>query len=181
MSELVTPRLRLRQCSFEDLDALSTIRGDAEVMKYIGNGSPQTRAQVKELLQEILAHWQAYGFGRWVVTLKNENHPIGLCGLSFLDNTPEVELGYLLAKAHWGKGLATEIALACLRYGFDVMKFDRIVAIAYPENLASQNVMKKIGMRYIKHTVYFDQEVVYFEISKDAFSRLTSLTDPRNN
>src|SRR4051812_3515615 len=110
MPELETARLRLRHCTPDDLNDVLRIRSDAEVMRYIGNGKPQTTAQVKELLDDILAHWQKYGFGRWAVITKKQPQLIGLCGLSFLENTPEVELGYLLAKAYWGQGLASEIA-----------------------------------------------------------------------
>jgi RimJ/RimL family protein N-acetyltransferase len=172
MSELETARLRLRHCSLDDLQEIARIRSDPDVMRYIGNGKPQTRAQVRALLEDILSHWQQHGFGRWAITHKGADEPIGLCGLSFLDNTPEVELGYLLAKEYWNQGLATEIAVACLQFGFEKLNLDRIVAVAYPENLASQKVMKKAGMRYIKRAIFFGQELVYFEIGKRDFEQL---------
>src|SRR5262245_20675737 len=126
MSELETSRLRLRLCTLDDLDDVFRIRSDVDFMRYIGNGEPQSRVQVKELLDDILAHWQKYGFGRWAVISKTQPQLIGLCGLSFLENTPEVELGYLLAKEYWGQGLASEIAAACLQYGFEKLFLDRI-------------------------------------------------------
>lgn len=171
MPELETARLSLRHCTLDDLDDIAAIRADAEVMRFIGNGKPQSRAQVKELIDDILAHWRSHGFGRWVVTLKGEKKVIGLCGLSFLEDTPEVELGYLLAKEYWGRGLASEIAEACLNYGFEEVRLDRIVAIAYPDNFASQKVMRKVGMRYVKRAHFFGQEVVYYEIQKTAYNR----------
>jgi len=68
----------------------------------------------------------------WAVVDKKDNRTIGRCGLCFRDNTPEVELGYLLDKAYWGRGLATEAARASLKYGFAELKLERIVSSRKP-------------------------------------------------
>ncbi len=175
MLEIETARLRLRHCTLEDLDELSIIRSDPSVMQYIGKGNPQSRQQVREVLLDISNHWQQHGFGRWAIVHKEEQKLIGLCGLNYFEDTPEVEVGYTLAKAYWGKGFASEVASASLRYGFEVVKLDRIVAVAYPENTASRRVMEKLGMRFVKTTRFFDCNLVYYEISSHEYQSTDSL------
>lgn len=169
MPEIETLRLRLRHCTPADLEDLAQIRGDAEVMRFIGDRKPQTKDKVRELLDEIYQHWQKHGFGRWAVIDKSADQFIGLCGLNYLENTDETEIGYLLARSAWGKGYATESAKACLRYGFEELKLDQIVAVAFPENLVSRRVMEKLGMRYVKLTRYFEGEVAYYELRRKEF------------
>jgi RimJ/RimL family protein N-acetyltransferase len=74
-----------------------------------------------------------------------------------------------LAKAHWGKGYASELARAALRFGFQERGFDRIVAITKPQNVASIHVMDKLGLRFEKHTRYYDIDVVQYEINGQEF------------
>ncbi len=75
----------------------------------------------------------------------------------------------MLDTPYWGKGLATEAAQASLRYGFEALKLDRIVALAYPENLASQRVMEKIGMHYEKTADYHGITAVWYAITANQF------------
>jgi ribosomal-protein-alanine N-acetyltransferase len=66
-----------------------------------------------------------------------------------------------LDKPYWGKGLATEGSHTSLRYGFEIVKLERIVAIAKPENIASRRVMEKVGMKYEKNAHFYNTDVVY--------------------
>lgn len=70
---------------------------------------------------------------------------IGSCGFGRVDETGEIELGFLLAQKYWGKGLATEIAEAAMLYGFNKLGFREIIALTDLENIASQRVLEKIG------------------------------------
>jgi RimJ/RimL family protein N-acetyltransferase len=88
------------------------------------------------------------------------------CGLCFLDKTPEIEFGYTLDKLYWNQGLATEASLASLNYGFEILKFGKIVAIARPENIASQRVMQKVGFKYENNARYYETDVVYYSRSR---------------
>ncbi|WP_316787572.1 GNAT family N-acetyltransferase [Thermoleptolyngbya oregonensis] len=87
-----------------------------------------------------------------------------------LDSTPEIEVGYVLDCPFWGRGLATEAARASLQFGFDTLGLERIVAIARPENHASQRVMQKLGMTYEKDAFYYNCAVVYWAIAREHFS-----------
>jgi ribosomal-protein-alanine N-acetyltransferase len=173
--EIETSRLRLRECSLDDLDELSVIRADAQVMKYIGDGKPQSRAQVKEVILEIREHWRNHQFGRWGVEHKAHEKVIGLCGLSHLEDTAEIEIGYTLEKRYWHQGFASEAASACLRYGFEELHLDRVVAVAYPENTGSRRVMEKIGMRYVKTANFYEGLLVYYEILHSDFRPFDSI------
>lgn len=167
MREIETPRLRLRQFTPDDLDDLYCLYSSPDLMRYIGKGA-RTKKEAQTALSSIIKHYE-HGFGMWAVTHKDNGKLIGRCGLCFLDNTPEVELGYLLEKSYWCKGLATEASHASLKYGFEVVKLDKIVAIAKPENIASRRVMEKVGMKYEKDAYFYNNDVVYYSISRDVY------------
>jgi ribosomal-protein-alanine N-acetyltransferase len=169
MSEIETSRLYLRQFSMADLNALSAIRSDPEVMRFIGSGQPHSADQIKESLDHILAGWKQLGFGRWAVVHKPDKKLMGWCGLAFLDKTEEIEIGYGISKEYWGRGFTTEAAAASIRYGFEELKLNRIVAVAMPENIASRRVMEKIGMRYEKTGHWYEAELVYYVILQDGY------------
>jgi RimJ/RimL family protein N-acetyltransferase len=160
---------RLLLCMFrpEDLDDLAGLFRDPDVLKYVGDGKPVNREEADKALKSIIKHWETHGFGRWVVLDKKTHDFIGFGGLRSLFGTPEV--AYHLAKAHWGKGLATELARASLRFGFEDRRFDRIVAIAKPENAASIHVMEKLGMRFEMNASYYNIDVVQYAINRKDF------------
>lgn len=143
--------------------------GDAEVMTYISGGKPRTRESTRVGLLRTIEGWRDRGFGLWAVVEKDSGRVIGYCGLIFLENTTEIELAYGLAKSSWGKGFATEAARVSLRYGFEELKLDRIVAVVNPQNAPSQRVLEKLGMRYTKDAHHYDADLMYYEISKQDF------------
>lgn len=167
MHEIETPQLRLRQFTPTDLDDLYRLYSDADVMRYVGRGI-RTKNDTQTALSTLIKHYE-YEFGMWAVIHKADNKLIGRCGLCFLDNTPEVELGYVLDKSYWRRGLATEASHASLKYGFEMVKLDKIVAIAKSENIASRRVMEKVGMKYEKDAYFYNTDVVYYSISRTAY------------
>jgi RimJ/RimL family protein N-acetyltransferase len=177
MSELETSRLRLRPFCLEDLDPLTEIHSDPLVMRYLG-GKTRDREETLLRLEINIRTWQEHGFGMYAVFERTGETMIGRCGLAFLDQTPEIEVGYMFARAHWGKGYATEAARASLRFGFEVRGFDRIVAVANPENRASRHVIEKLGMRFEKNANYYNCDVVYYALSRQEWA--SALPEPRN-
>jgi RimJ/RimL family protein N-acetyltransferase len=162
-----TDRLRLRMFRPEDLNDFAALLRDPEVMRYVEDGKPKDRAVAEKALSSIIAHWRRHGFGRWAVEEKASGEFVGFGGLRSLFGTPEVV--YHLAKAHWGKGFATELGRASLSYGFNEHRFARIVAIAKPGNAASIHVMQKLGMHLEMETSYYGIEVVQYAITADEF------------
>ncbi len=167
--EIETARLRLRPFREEDLDALAAIRSDAEVMRYIGAGLPQSRETTRLFIEKNSVRWAARGLGLSAVEFKGREGLLGWCGLAPLEETEEVEVGYGFAREHWGQGLATEAAYAALGYGFETLALDEIAAVAYPENLASRRVMEKLGMKYLRPAFFYGVNVVYYAIKRQEF------------
>lgn len=174
MPEIETTRLRLRQYALDDLDNLAQILSNPEVMRYSPEG-PILKDKVKEVTQEALKffikHWKQHGFGVWAVIYKQTGQLVGHCGLNFLPNGPEVEVLYRFDQRYWNQGIATEATKASLRYGFEEVKLDRIVAITAPEHIASRRVMEKAGLKYEKvtrfYTRFYNLDVVYYAFSKE--------------
>ena len=167
MQEIETARLYLRQFTPDDLDDLYRIYSDPEIMKYITG--VRSREATEIAIHTMLKRWEENNFGMWAVVHKIDRKMIGRCGLGFLDRTSEVELGYVLDKVYWNQGLATEASFASLNYGFEILQLDRIVAIARPENIASQRVIQKVGMKYEKNAHYYETDVVYYSISQESY------------
>ena len=161
--ELETERLRLRLFTPADLDPLARIFSHPEVMRYLGDGRPISRAASEAALTSIIAHWHRHGFGRWAVVHKAHGRLLGYGGLRRLDSM--IELVYLLDRPYWGAGLATELARAVLCYGFRQRACDFIVAVTKPDNLASRRVLTKLGMRFEKEANYFNIPVVQYTIT----------------
>jgi ribosomal-protein-alanine N-acetyltransferase len=164
-----TERLILRPFTPDDLDALAAINSDPDVMRFIGDGKPAPRERTAERLAFILEHGRRHGFSVWAVRSKQTPSLMGFCGLHHLDGTNEVEVGYRLAREHWGKGFATEAARASLRYGFEELKLNRIAAVVHPENIASQRVLEKLGLKYEKDARFYDIDVKYYAIAREDY------------
>lgn len=165
--EIRTDRLLLRRFSLEDFDAYAAIMGDYEVGKWFPKGEGYTREEAKKSLDSILAHWVKHGFGIWAITDKRSGVLLGRCGLNHIAETSEVEVDFIIARPHWNHGYATEAAKAALQYGFDVLKLDRIIALAKPNNITSRRVIEKIGMRYVKEAEYWSIACAYYEKMSD--------------
>jgi len=164
--EVATDRLFLRQFSREDLDAYGAIMGDYEVGKWFPKGQGYTREEARRSLDNIMNHWVKNGFGIWAITDKITRVLLGRCGLNLIAETSEVEVDFVIARSYWGRGYATEAAMAALAYGFETLKLGRIIALAKPDNTASRRVIEKIGMRYVREDKYWGITCAYYEIAK---------------
>ena len=101
----------------------------------------------------------------WRLIEKSTGKMIGFCGLQALEGTSEIEIGWWLARAMWGKGLATEAAQEALRDGLGRAGLKRIVAIAQPENGASIHVMEKLGMAFEREMTHRGFRVALYAIN----------------
>lgn len=167
-SILQTRRTVLRLFTPDDTDALAAIFGSAKVMKYLGlDGKPIEREETETALFSIIKHWEQKNFGRWAVISKESNQLIGCAGFrSFEEN---VELFYILDEPYWGKGLATEIAAECIKFGFERRGFDQIIAFTRPENAASRNVLAKIEMKYDGEITIFGVDAVRYVFDSEDY------------
>jgi ribosomal-protein-alanine N-acetyltransferase len=160
--ELLTDRLRLRPYRADDVAAMFTVFGDPEVMRFAQNGADPNVEATRERVRKMIDHYDRFGFSLWVVEHRTTGSILGDCGLKQLEDGPEIEVGYRFAKVHWGKGYATEGAAASVRYGFDTLGLNRIVAVVAPENLASCKVIEKIGLKYERQAHIYGRMLNYY-------------------
>jgi ribosomal-protein-alanine N-acetyltransferase len=144
-----TARCTLRLLRPEDAEPLQRLYGDPEAMRYVGSdGTPRTAEQTAAGVGRLVDHQRRHGFSLWAVVESDSGEVIGVAGLVLVELVgPEVEVVYELVRDHWGRGIATEVAGACLFVAFEQLGLTRVVALSYPENGPSVRVMQKIGMR----------------------------------
>ncbi|MBI1256620.1 MAG: GNAT family N-acetyltransferase [Chloroflexi bacterium] len=171
MDTLETERLRLRPFSLDDVDAYyAGISSDAEVMRYLPGSQPRQRSDSEWVINYFIRHAELHGFGIWAVEEKASGLLIGHTGLEYIPSAPQVEIAYTFAKAYWGRGYATEAAAASLSYGFEAINLAEIYGLAFLENTASQNVMRKIGMESQGITrEYYGLELAFYHLTREAY------------
>jgi ribosomal-protein-alanine N-acetyltransferase len=146
---LESDRLLLREYVEEDAEAFFKLNSDPEVLRFVPDKPLLNVEQARQILiDHPIADYRKYGFGRGACILKSTGEQIGFAGLKYLEELGEVDVAYRLLPAHWGQGLATEAALASVRYGFADLGLKRIVGLVMPENIASVRVLEKTGLRY---------------------------------
>jgi RimJ/RimL family protein N-acetyltransferase len=145
---LDTPRLRLRGWGEADLAPFAALNADLQVTEFLP--APLTRAQSDALVAGMQDSFRRHLFGWWAVEVAESGSFVGFVGLnapSFeAPFTPCVEIGWRLARQHWGHGYATEAAGAALAYGFGPLALSEIVSFTVPANVRSRAVMERLGM-----------------------------------
>lgn len=151
-----TERLMLRHFAAADACALEAVFCSPEVMRY-GDGV-QTPKWIRAWVAEMIDGWYAtWGFGMWAIVEQATGDVIGYCGVSRFPSRcgrDEAELGYRLARVHWGRGYATEAAGAVRDHGLYTLRVPRIIAVIDPANGASVRVAVKIGMRFEREITF---------------------------
>lgn len=167
-----TARLTLRPLAPDDAEPYyRAVFSDADVMRYLPGGAPLPMERVLMMLDRVRAHWGTHGFGLWAVTTREDHKLIGHCGLQRLPDGPDVELAYAIARPYWGRGLVTEAARASLRFGFERVGLDHVIALAVPENAASRRVMEKVGMTYTGMTSYYGTDLARYRLRRDEYQQ----------
>jgi RimJ/RimL family protein N-acetyltransferase len=164
---LETERLRLRMFREDDLDAYAAMCADPEVMRYIGAGGPITRAESWRQMATFLGHWQLRGYGMWAVEERATGALVGRIGHHHPEGWPDFECGWLLARASWGKGYATEGARRALQYAFTELGRTRVISLIRPGNDASIRVAERLGETLEGTVTLFGAEALVYGISRD--------------
>jgi RimJ/RimL family protein N-acetyltransferase len=159
--KLETGRLTLRPAGHGDLEPLVALYGDPEVMRFIGAGGPWPREQAERAFAATPRRWQLDGFGHFVVERRADGAFVGevdllpwdpstwtIGFLAELGPAAEIEIGWTIAREHWGNGYATEAALAVRDWALGGLGLGRLISIIHPENAASIRVAEKLGERY---------------------------------
>ncbi len=156
----------MRQMTQEDVAGLLTVFGDAEVMRFYP--APFDLPRMQDWLAWNQRSYAQCGYGLWSVLLRATGELIGDCGLvnQDVDGLRETEIGYHIRRDLWGRGLATEAALACRDYGFQVLGCHRLVSLIHPENTASRRVAEKVGMRFCRETLWKNKPTCIYAIER---------------
>ena len=144
-----TPRLRFREMTPADVDAMAALLGDPDVMRFYP--APKTREQAEAWIAWNQANYARHGYGLWIIeTLAGDF--VGDCGLTWqqVNGESKLEVGYHVATRWQGRGFATEAARACRDYARAHVDTSELVAIVHPDNRASQRVAEKIGMHRVE-------------------------------
>jgi len=171
-----TDRLILREIRVTDIDGMYALDSDPEVQRYLGNNPLQTKEQSLEAINFIRQQYIDNGIGRWAIIDKQTNDFIGWTGLKYITELTNkhinyYDLGYRLRKEYWGKGIASESAIASLTLAFDELKAQEVYAIADSENIGSNAILKKIGFTLLEVFDYDGIPHNWFKITKEEFKK----------
>ncbi len=151
-----TPRLYFRHFTVADAPLLIQLN-TPNVLKYIPEEVLNTQEAAEKVINDIiLPQYELYKIGRLAVHVKEDDRFIGWCGLKYLKDEDEIDLGYRFMEKEWGKGFATETAAASMQYGFEVRNLIQIVGRAHIDNIASQKVLEKIGLQFVEDKMEVD-------------------------
>lgn len=143
---LRTERLALRGWRGDDFEPFARLRGDPEMMRYYPK--PLTREEAWQALARTVGHWVLQGFGLWAAELRGPREFVGYVGLNQPEGWPGLEVGWMIDKRHWGKGLAVEGGHVALDYAWNELGADHVISVIHPDNQQSIRVAEKLGETY---------------------------------
>jgi len=177
-----TERLILREISQKDVLGMFELDSDWEVHKYLGVDTIKTIEEAQKIIESIREQYQERGIGRWAAIEKSTGEFIGWSGLKLNQGEQDslngiqnfYDVGYRFIPRYWNKGYATESALAALAYGFKVKQYETIAGIALVDNIASNKVLQKIGLKFKEQFKFEDTEAIWYELNKEDYEEKMS-------
>ncbi|EJS45436.1 hypothetical protein ICE_05618 [Bacillus cereus BAG1X1-2] len=162
---ITTDRLYLRKISLEDIDDIYSIVKKDMVGTWLAASRGMTKEETKVYVEKFIDHWNQYGFGVWAVLNKCTGEIIGHCGLRYVDQKEEeVEIMYLLDPEFWGRGYATEAAIASIQYATNSMEIKKLIARIKITNDKSKKVLETLGFQYTYDKDYQGKRLSHYEI-----------------
>lgn len=163
-----TERLILKAFHISEAPYFYELNSNPNVLKYTGDVAFKSVSEAEHFIVHY-DHYQTFGFGRWSVIEKSQSQFLGWCGLKRIDT--ETDIGFRFFEHEWNKGYATESAKACLEYGFDILKLEKIIARASLQNISSLKVINKLSLRYWKTEDYDGiPETHFYYLTKKMFN-----------
>jgi len=146
-----TERLQMREFVLGDTDAVFEFQTNPDVIRYMGgDGAVVIREDAERIIRDIwFVEYKKYGYARYALVHKGDQRVIGFCGLKFEPEAGLPDIGYRMLPEYWGQGLATEAALAVLEYARDVLHLEKFFGEVVEQNVASINVLEKLGLRHV--------------------------------
>jgi RimJ/RimL family protein N-acetyltransferase len=156
--ELRTERLVMRGFRDDDLDAWAAISADPEVTRWVGHPEGLTRQAAWRQMAYLAGHWELRGCGQWALVEHATGELVGRAGLLHPAEWPGLEVGWLVGRAFWGRGLAPEAGRAAMEWAHTALGADHIISLIEDENERSQRVAEKLGMSMEGRTRILDEE-----------------------
>lgn len=144
--ELRTERLLMRGWREADLDAWTAIVRDPETMRWMGSPQGMDREEAWRDLAYLVGHWVLKGFGLWAVEDGESGELLGRVGLLYPEGWPGLEVGWLIARPHWGRGYAEEAARASMNWAREELGATHLISLIADDNRRSERVAEKLGM-----------------------------------
>lgn len=172
MTILLTPRLRLVPFEDDHLAGLNAMNSDIEVMRFLG-GEPESLADTQKGIDRVKSRWQQYGYSWWSFLDRSSGELVGAGCLqpTFPPRSSLPEIGWRLRRDRWGQGLASEAARRIARFAFDQLSMPVIEAVCAKDNLASAQVMQRLGMRLRGMERLDGEEGVFYEMTAQEWAR----------
>ena len=146
---LESERLSLRHIAEDDADFIIKLLNEPSFVRNIGDkGVRTTLDAVRYIRTGPISSYERFGFGLYLVELKDTGVSIGICGLLKRDSLENVDIGFAYLPQFWSKGYAFEAASVVMAYGKNVLGISHIVAITSPDNIGSIRVLEKLGLRF---------------------------------
>lgn len=171
MIRLETDRLLMREFLAEDAEDMYHLNNDPEVMQYTGDIAFANSQEALDLITKY-DQYRKYQLGRLTIIRKIDGAFLGWCGLKFLQDTKEVDLGYRFKKQFWGKGYATEACYANLQYGFSFPHINVIIGRTRIDNTPSIRVLEKMGMKFQREFLWEGMPSLYYQVTKNEFQSI---------
>lgn len=159
-----SPRIIIREFLPQEQQTFLALFKDNQVTEYLPETSPE---RYVEMFNELLENYKKKNLSRWAIFDTTNNNFIGMCvARIFVHDTSQIEIGYVLSRAYWGKGIATEVCKAITQYSFANTNTNEVVAITDLDNTGSQNVLQKAGFERLNNLIRNEEELAYFKIER---------------
>lgn len=171
-----TPRLVIREITVDDAQLVFDLNSNPNVTRYTSDPAFKNLEDAIELIKNVIQkQYTDYGHGRWAVVLKSNNSFMGWCGLKYMPDIRQVDLGYRFMQEYWGNGYATEAAKESLRIGFNTFKYNEIIGRVMKPNVNSIKVLEKCGMYFSHEADLHEHPAFVYKITKEEFNKLVNV------
>lgn len=159
-----SPRIIIREFLPQEQQTFLNLFKDNQVTQYLPDTSPE---RYVEMFTELLENYEKKNLSRWAIFDTTNNNFIGMCvARIFIHNINQIEIGYVLSREYWGKGIATEVCKAITQYSFANTNTTEVVAVTDLHNTGSQNVLQKTGFERLNNLIRNEEELAYFKIGR---------------
>jgi RimJ/RimL family protein N-acetyltransferase len=179
MTLLTTSRLRLEPFAEAHLAGLNKMNSDPEVMRYLSAGRPETLEETRAIIGRVMKRWGEVGYAWWALIERDTEELVGAGAVQNLrreatlvpDLNCPLEIGWRLRQDRWGRGLAAEAGRAMGDFVFKALHAPELLAVCDPANVASANVMRRLGMQEAGLQRWYGKELLTYRIHAEQWMK----------